>query len=202
MIIDGSKEITVADPGDFRVGQGVMISKALRHYTKATLWGPNGARPNPLKDDVMEIRGFDGSGDGWRVFLLEVNPAAPAGFRWTDDIGRTWHDKTAITCEWQPLSAGVEIRFNRRQWDGAYAVSFSARDQLVSTIERIDGKVITLKEAPNRSAEDAVVRHCDDVAIQAAVDRCTDGEAKRAFPRRLVSPGRWHHGQECRGNYP
>lgn len=33
----------------------ILISKALRHYTKATLWGPNGARPNPLKDDVMEI---------------------------------------------------------------------------------------------------------------------------------------------------
>jgi len=182
----GSQEITVADPGDFQVGQGVMISKAHVHYTKPTLWGPNFARPNPLKDDVMEIRGYDGSAGSWCVFLLEVNPASPASFRWTDDIGRTWHDKTPITHDWQALSGGVEVRFNRREWDGGYAVSFSARDQLVSRIEKIEGKKLILKDAANRSAEDAVVRHCDDAAIQAAVDRAL------AENRSLFIPPGWY----------
>lgn len=181
----GSKDVTVADPGDFRAGQGVMVSRAYVHYTKPTLWGPDFARPNPLTDDVMEMRGYDGRAGSWCVYLLEVNPAAPAGFRWTDDIGRTWHDKTPITHDWQALSGGVEVRFNRRAWDGGYAISFSARDQLVSSIEKIEGNKLTLKDAANRSAGDAVVRHCDDAAIQAAVDRALAEKRNVFFPAGL-----------------
>ncbi|MBI3948108.1 MAG: hypothetical protein HY321_19480 [Armatimonadetes bacterium] len=178
----GSREVVVENVGDFRVGQGVMVSRAFIQYAGATLWGPNRAKANPLKDDVMEIRGYDGSSGSWCVYLLEVNPAAPASFRWTDDIGRTWHDATPISYDWQPLSGGIEVRFHRREWDGAYAISFSGRDQLVSAIEKIEGNVLTLKDAPNRSAPDAVVRHCDDAAIQAAVDRAVREKRNVFFP--------------------
>ena len=34
-------QITVADVGDFRVGQGVMVSKRSIHASYATLWGPH-----------------------------------------------------------------------------------------------------------------------------------------------------------------
>ncbi|MBI3945279.1 MAG: right-handed parallel beta-helix repeat-containing protein [Armatimonadetes bacterium] len=182
----GSKEITVADVGDFRVGQGVMVSRAFTRYTGATLWGPDRGRPSPLSGDVMEVRGYDGSSGSWCVYLLEVNPAAPASFRWTDDIGRTWHGPVPITHEWQPLSGGIEVRLNRREWGGPCCISFSGRDQLVSTIEKIEGNVLTLKDAANRSALDAVVRHCDDAALQAAVDEAIREKRNVYFP-----PGRY-----------
>lgn len=178
----GSTEIIVADPGDFRVGQGVMVSGAYVHYPDALLFGPNVARRHPLPEGVLEMRGYDGSGDGWRVFLLEVVPADPATFRWTDDLGRNWHDATPITLDWQPLSAGVEIRFKRRAWDGAYAISFHARDLLASTIERIAGNTLVLKHAANRTAKDAVVRHCDAAAMQAAIDAAIAQNCSVFFP--------------------
>ncbi|MCX6910538.1 MAG: hypothetical protein NTY01_21190 [Verrucomicrobia bacterium] len=38
--IPGSKQITVAKVGDFKVGQGVMVSKANPHFAEGKLWGP------------------------------------------------------------------------------------------------------------------------------------------------------------------
>ena len=168
----GSNQITVANVGDFQVGQGVMVSRCNVRYQNGTLWGPRAkyAASAPLKDAV-EMRGYDGSSGSWTVFVLDVIPGTPHSFRWSDDLGRTWKPIAPITGDWQPLSGGTQVRFGKRDWEAGYAVTFSARDQLVSTIEKIEGKVLTLKDAANRSAADAVVRHCDDAGLQAAMDR-------------------------------
>jgi hypothetical protein len=65
----------------------------------------------------------------------------------------------------------VEVRLNQLDWESGYVFSFSVRDQLVTTIEKAVGNVLTLKDASNRSVKDAVVRHNDTPALQAAVDR-------------------------------
>lgn len=167
----GDKRIEVADVGDFAVGQEVMVSRAFSHYTKQRVWGPDAARPRPMENEI-EIRGYDGSSGSWTTFLVEVAKGTPETFRWTDDIGRTWHEDQPITDDdgWVPLSGGTEIKFNRREWDGAYLLSFSARDQLVTVIEAIEGNTLTLRDAPNRDADDAVVRHTDAGALQRAID--------------------------------
>ncbi|MGD9496585.1 MAG: right-handed parallel beta-helix repeat-containing protein [Armatimonadota bacterium] len=167
----GSTEIVVQDVGDFRVGQEVMVSRAFSHYTKQQVWGPDFARPRAMQNEI-EIRGYDGSSGSWTAFLIEVAAGTPETFRWTDDIGRTWHEDQPITDEdgWVPLSGGTEVKFNRREWDGAYLLSFSARDQLLTVIEAIEGNTLTLRHAPNRDADDAVVRHTDAAALQAAID--------------------------------
>lgn len=177
----GSKVIEVAEVGDFQVGQGVQISRAFVHYEKKQLWGPNRATPHELQDEV-EMRGYDGSTGSWEVFLLEVIPEAPASFRFTDDIGRTWSQPTPITGDWQPLSRGTEVKFNRREWDGSYLVSFSARDQLVTVIEKIEGNRITLRDPANRSAEDAVMQHNDSTALQACLDQAIAERKNVYFP--------------------
>ena len=42
-------------------------------------------------------------------------------------------------------------------------ITFHARDQLVSTIEKIEGQRAHAESTPpNRTVKDAVVRHCDD----------------------------------------
>ncbi len=168
----GSNQITVAGVGDFRPGQGVMVSRCNTHYRNQVLWGPQSAyaASRPLKDTV-EIRGYDGSAGSWTVYALDVLPGAPPSFRWTDDIGRTWKPTVPITGDWQPLNGGTEVRFGKLDWESGWVVTFSARDQLVTTIEKIEGNVLTLKDSANRAATDAVVRHCDGLALQAAIDR-------------------------------
>ena len=174
----------MADVGDFQVGQQVIVLRAFSHYEKLRLWGPDAARPAP-PNHAVEMRGYDGSSGSWTVFLLEVAPGRPETFRWTDDIGRTWHEAQPITDEdgWVPLSGGTEVKFHRREFDGAYLISFSARDSLVTFIEAMDGNTLSLRDAANRDADDAVVRHCDSAALQAAIDAALRNHKHLYVPR-------------------
>ena len=194
----GSQQIVVKDAGDFQVGQGVQIARAHVHYEKQRLWGPDFARGKALQGEV-EMRGYDGSSGSWTPFLLEIHPEKPASFRFTDDIGRSYSKFVPITGDWQPLSGGTEVKFNRREWDGAYLVTFSARDQLITTIEKIDGNTITLKDPANRSADDAVVQHNDRGALQAAIDRAVKENKNVYLPRGRyrISGGLNVNGAEC-----
>jgi hypothetical protein len=100
---DGSRQITVKDVGDFKVGQGVMVSKCNIHYSQKSLWGPRSkyAVSRPLKAEA-EVRGYDGAAGSWVVYIVDVE-AGKQQFRWTDDLGRTWHPAVPITHDWQPL---------------------------------------------------------------------------------------------------
>jgi len=169
---DGSKQITVKNVGDFKVGQGVMVSKCNIRYSRTQLWGTGEPYYNskPLENSV-EVRGYDGSAGSWVIYILDIEPSVTPAFRWTDDLGRTWHPKVPITHDWQPLGSGVEMKLNKRDWESGYVIAFGARDQLVSRIEKIEGNVLTLKDAANRTVKDAVVRHNDTLALQAAVDQ-------------------------------
>jgi len=169
----GSNKIVVKDVGDFQVGQGVMVSRCNIRYEDGRLFGPREkyAKNKPLGDTV-EFRGYDGSSGSWNVFILDTDGANPPTFRWTDDFGRTWKGaKTPIDDQWHALSGKTEVRFGKLDWEKGYTVTFSARDQLVSTIEKIEGTTLTLKDAANRTVKDAVVRHSDTAALQAAIDR-------------------------------
>ncbi|MEW6354975.1 MAG: hypothetical protein AB1696_01500 [Planctomycetota bacterium] len=169
----GSNQIAVKDVGDFQVGQGVMVSKCNVRYEAGMVRGPGEPylEHRPMKG-LVELRGFDGSGGDWLVFLLDIDGDNPLTFRWSDDLCRTWKAaKLPVTYDWQKLSGGLEVKFNRWEWKPGHFAHFSARTQLVSTIEKIEGKTLTLKHPANRTVTDAVVRHCDDQAIQAAIDR-------------------------------
>lgn len=170
--VAGSAQITVPNAGDFKVGQGVMVSKCNIRYTPTQLWGTGEPYYNskPLQNSV-EVRGYDGSAGSWTVYILDIEPSPAPALRWTDDLGRTWQPKVPITHDWQPLSGGAEVRLGKRDWESGYVIAFGARDQLVSRIEKIEGNVLTLADAANRTVKDAVVRHNDTLALQAAVDR-------------------------------
>ena len=177
-----SNVIEVQDVGDFQVGQGVQISRAFVHYERQRLWGPDRARGKPL-EDAVEMRGYDGTSGSWTAFLVEVHPEDPPSFRFTDDIGRSYSEFVPITGDWQPLSGGTEIKFNRREWDGAYLVTFSARDQLITVIEKIEDNTLTLKDPANRTVQDAVVQHNDRGALQAVIDRAIAEKKSLYLPR-------------------
>ena len=178
--VAGSNRVTVADPGDFRVGQGVLIARCQPRFINATLWGPKRYANQPL-GDAVEIRSRTDAGPG-AVFMLDVAPGRPASFRWSDDL-RTWKPgKLAISYGWQPLSHGVEVRFARRDWEKGCTVTFTACDPLASVIEKVEGRVLTLRDAPSRTAKDAAVRHCDHQALQAVIDRAVAENRNVYFP--------------------
>jgi hypothetical protein len=88
----GSRRIVVANVGDFKPGQGVMVSKCNIHYPRHdqdnTLWGPHDRRAafRPLRGEV-EVRGYDGVTGSWVTYVLDIPPGSPSRFRWTDDLG-------------------------------------------------------------------------------------------------------------------
>lgn len=180
---EGSAQITVADVGDFKVGQGVMVSKCNIHFIGGRLWGPSGqhAKNKPIEAEC-EYRGYDGTKGSWTPYVVDIPKVSPPVFMWSDDLGRTWSEEKPITDGWQPLSGGVEIKFGEHDWQQGWVITFAGRDQLVSVIEQIEGNTLTLRDAANRTVTDAVVRHCDDAAIQAAVDRGIQEKKHVYFP--------------------
>lgn len=180
----GSDQITVADVGDLQVGQQITVSKCNIRYLRPTQYGPGEpySTSRPL-GDAVEMRGYDGSGGSWLTYLVEVDGAGPATFRWKSDLAKPWiASKVPVTYDWQALSGGTEIRFKRQEWQAGQMVTFSARDQLVGTIAKIEGKVITLSEPANRTTRDAVVRHTDREAIQKAIDLALRHKCNVFFP--------------------
>lgn len=170
-----SRDITVADVGDFAVGQGVMLSGCCPRIVNGRLWGPGSTYATmpdkPALKDVLDIRGLDENASGWTVYVVDIEPVSPPNFRWSDDMARTWKEKVPITYDWQPLAGGLEVRFHEFAWEKGFTATFNATDRLETVIEKIEGNVITLKDAPTRAVADAVLRHRDQPAIQAAIDR-------------------------------
>jgi hypothetical protein len=168
----GSKQIIVADVGDFKVGQGVMVSKCNIRYERTQMWSTGIPYVNHDRrvGNSFDVRGYDGSAGSWVVYVLDIEPSSSPVFRWTDDLSRTWHTNIPITHDWQPLSGGIEVRFNQRDWESGYVIAFGVRDQLISRIEKIEGNVLTLQDEANRTVNDAVLRHNDTLALQTAVD--------------------------------
>jgi hypothetical protein len=180
----GSNQITVANAGDFRPGQGVMVSKCNPHYTGGLLRGPDSfyGKSEPL-EGVAELRGFDGSAGDWLVFILDTDGDQPLSFRWSDDLARTWKARQVpVTWDWQKLSGGLEVKLLKRDLVLGHGITFTARTQLLTRIERVEGNTLWLRDAPTKSVTDAVVRHGDGAALQAAVDRAIRLRRNLFFP--------------------
>ena len=193
----GEKTITVAEIGDFQVGQGVMLSKAAPRIVLQQIWGPRHkvAWGKPPKGKV-ELRGYDGSQGDWLVLVLDVAENART-FRWSEDLARTWNETVPLSGDWQPLRDGLEVRFNEHTWEKGYTVAFGARGQLVTRIEKIEGNTITLRNAPTRTATGADLRHCDDAALQEAINRGIK-EKRHVF----IPVGRYRLSKSLRVNKP
>jgi hypothetical protein len=179
----GSKQITVADAGDFRPGQGVVISKCnpcqksrcFRGACKNVQWSKE-------LGDRAELRGYDGSQGEWLTIFLDVPSGVSSTFRWSEDFGRTWLPTVPITGDWQPLRDGMEVRFNNYDWENGYTVIFSLNGYLKTTIEAIKGNAVTLRDAPVRATKDAMLRHRDDDALQAVIELAVREKKNIYFP--------------------
>lgn len=180
----GSNRIELKELGDFAVGQHVIVSRCFIQYPSQITWGPGEPYSSCQWNKVdAEFSGYDGSAGSWLVFLLEIDGAEPLTFRWSDDQARTWKaSKVPVTFDWQPLSGGVSVRLAKKDWRPGHMITVSARDQLVARIEAVDGTTVTLDQAANRAADDAVVRHCDGPAIQAAIDQAIKDRRNLFFP--------------------
>ena len=166
----GSCRVILDEPGDFQTGQGVALTRCNPHTIQATLWGPHQAGSSARQIDTeVEYRGYDGTAGSWVVLMLDVDPDCPEVFRWTDDLGRTWHENVPMSFDWQMLSDGFEVRFHPFAWEEGWTAVFSASDQLITEVSAVEGNVLTLKDVANRTCA-CVVRHNDSAALQRGID--------------------------------
>ena len=182
----GSPRITVAEIGDFGPGQTVAVSKCNPRYSACTVRGPTAmyGKCELRFDDALEVRGFDGSGGDWIVFMLEVTAVDPGRFRWTDDLARSWKGTDVpVSGDWQTLSGGLDVRFKQNdEVRPGHVLSVSARTQLLTVIERIEGNTVWLRDAPTRTTDQALMRHMDSAALQGAIDAAVKLKRNLFFP--------------------
>jgi hypothetical protein len=165
----GSGTIILKEIGDFQVGQQVTVSRCNPNVTDLMIW-PRRIKASPT-GEAIQIHGYDGSLGNWKVYMLEFDGAQPASFRWSDDLGLTWKEpRIPVTGEWQKLAGGVEIKLGNLDLTKPCGITFSGRDQLVSTITKIEGNKVTLADPAPIGAKGCVVRHCDSGPLQAAFD--------------------------------
>lgn len=178
----GSPSISVKDIGDFQVGDEVAVFRCNPHFTNGLVWdvSSNGNREGNFKDQV-ELRGYDGSAGDRASYILDFSGETPASFRWSDDLGQSWKERTQVTDDWQKLNAGIEVKLpNREFWSKPRLVSFTARNHLLSQIIKIDGKTLTLAHSASLTADKSVVQHSDSGPLQRAFDRAA-GEQRNVF---------------------
>ena len=184
----GSKVIVLDDLGDFRAGQQVAVSTCNPHIADGTVWGRVPGKGTTDFSDQVEARGYDGTLGPWTVYVLDFPGTNPPTFRWSDDLGLSWKEpQVPVTGDWQKLSGGVEVKLAHADfWTQPCVVSFSGRDQLISTIMEIEGNALALADAAPTSAEGCLVQHTDSGPLQAAFDRAV-GEGRNV----LIPAGRY-----------
>ncbi|NLX96687.1 MAG: hypothetical protein GXY83_10970 [Rhodopirellula sp.] len=176
----GSAQVLLKDVGDFQVGQQMAVSRCNPVVTNLRIWEKE-KRPGTSPAAEIEIRGYDGSLGNWTVYMLDFAGTDPPTFRWSDDLAVTWNQtEVPVTGQWQKLSGGVEVKFGNRDWTAPCVVTFDGRDQLVSTIERIEGNIVTLSDPAAVAVKECVVRHSDSGPLQAALDRAV-AEGRNVF---------------------
>jgi len=178
----GSKALTLAESGDFEVGQQVAVSKCNPHVCDGLVWGREAGKGAADFSAQVEARGYDGSLGSWTVYMLDFAGTNPPTFRWSDDLGLTWKESgVAVAGDWQKLNGGVEVKLaNTEFWKQPALVTFGGRDQLVSTIMALDGNAVTLADPTPLAATDCVVQHTDSGPLQTALDRAV-GEGRNLF---------------------
>ena len=181
--VAGSNLVVLEDAGDFQVGQQVAVSKCNPHVGDLHIWemGKTWGGDSSPQARQVEVRGYDGSLGNWTVYLLDFAGTTPPTFRWSDDLALTWNEsKLPVSGGWQKLSGGVEVKFGERDWATPCLVTFSGRDQLVSTIVKLEGNTATLADPAPVAAKGCTVQHTDSGPLQAAFDRAV-AEARNIF---------------------
>ena len=178
----GSQTILSEEIGDFQIGQQVAISKCNPRICDGGIWGRTPAKSTADFDEQVEARGYDGSLGNWTVYLLDFRGTDPPTFRWSDDLALTWKEsQVPVTGDWQRLSGGVEIKLrNAGFWTKPALITFSGRDQLISTIMAIEGNKVTLADPAPITAEGCVVQHTDSAPLQLALNRAV-AEGRNVF---------------------
>jgi len=180
--IAGSNRIVVENIGDFAVGQQLKMFGVTPRCTEMRLWGP---RPHHAQvrmiEGEVEVRGWDASNGDHVAYLLDIDRKNPTVFKWTDDLGRSWHENVPLDREWHALTGGLEVRFCDFDWSPGYVVSIVMRASMVSEIVAIEGNTLVVEDIVTRSCTDKVI-HSDTKALQRAIDAALEEGADLWVP--------------------
>jgi hypothetical protein len=205
-----SNELELKDAGDFKVGQEVTVTRCHVHHYGMVY---SAAEPylaknqKPLSDEI-ELRGLN-ENKAWQTFIVHFEKTDPVTFSWmaVDPVFQTrtrrhpvihrewcWQGKNLpISSDWIDLADGVQMRFKKMDWLPGESVSFHARNRLLATITGIHGNKLVLSGKATNDALDAVARHHDQAALQAALDRAIAERKGLYIPagRYRLSKGLW-----------
>lgn len=169
----GSPRAVLEEIGDFKVGDKVRFTggdprcdclKILQNnITMRTEF-------NHTAEEVIELRGWEGKNGTHVAYIIDIEKDDLMAFRFTDDLGRHWHEGIKITGEWQPLSGGLEVRFKPIERDRGFSLGIVMRSYFTATVEAIEGNTLILDRAPKTSAE-GVACHSNTEALQGAIDQ-------------------------------
>jgi len=177
----GLKVVTLQDVGDFQVDHQVAVSRCNPHIGDGRVWGRVRGEGTSDFDQQVQARGYDGTLGNWTAYILDFKGTNPPTFRWSDDLALTWKEPVTVTGDWQALSGGVEVKLRSTDfWTEPAVLTFSARDQLVSTIIKIEGNAVTLADPAPAGAKGCIVQHTDSGPLQAAFNRAV-GEGRNVF---------------------
>jgi len=184
----GSCEFILADIGDFKVGDEVLVKGCDPHVELCTLFERKdmsfvNRRPwkhNQPLDGRVELDGYDGSQGDWVVYIVDLWPEAPNTFRWTKNFGVEWHDGLEITDGWIYIDGKVRVKINdfkEREW--GCTATFVCTSRMVAKVEGVEGDVLTLSEQASITSSSTIL-HSDSEAIQRAIDTAI-AEKKSVF---------------------
>jgi len=169
-VVAGSNRIKVENIGDFAVGQELKMFGATPRCKEMRLWGPVAfhGQERPVQGEV-ELRGWDASNGDHVAYLIDVDHENPTVFKWTDDLGRTWHENEPLNGDWHPLSGGLEVKFCDFDWNQGCVISILMKASMITEIIEIDGDELVVDQVATRSCTDRVI-HSDTKAMQKAID--------------------------------
>lgn len=179
---ENSNVVVLDDIGDFEVGQEIKIKGALPRHECFRLFGPNGVHfLNRDIVDEIKIRGWNGNNGDHVPYIIDIPKESNNHFRWTDDLGRTWHEDVKMTFGWQPISSGLEVSFSDFEWEKGWIVVFVMRSSLVARITEIEGNTITIDKEATRTADD-LAQHSDTSALNAAIAAAVESKCNLYIP--------------------
>ncbi len=168
----GSACVELADIGDFKVGDKIRFSQGAPRCDCLKILQNNVTMRTEFAysaDEVVELRGWEGKNGSHVPYILDIEKDDPNAFRFTDDLGRHWHEGIKITGAWQELSGGLQIRFKPIERDRGFSLGIVMRAFFTATVKAIEGNRVTLDRAPQASAG-GLACHSNTEALQRAID--------------------------------
>ena len=116
----GSREFILADIGDFKVGDEVVVKGSNPHFEAETLFERRPRTPDAKRTwrhnqpigGRVELDGYDGTQGDWVVYFFDMCPEMPDVFRWSKNFGIDWSEDIPLTEDFITVDGKIRVKIN------------------------------------------------------------------------------------------